>query len=88
MEYNKDYNAKTADEWFVLGKWTGYLMTLPIGKTDGRVCDTVRDILSLRATATMLTKKQECDREFDVRIDLEKRIVTVTPSIKKPCSTT
>lgn len=88
MEYNKDYNAKTADEWFGLGKWTGYLMTLPVGKTDGRVCKTVRDILSLRATATMLTKNQDCDREFDVRMDVNKRIITITPLLKKPCLTT
>jgi hypothetical protein len=88
MEYNKDYNARTADEWFELGKWTGYLMTLPIGKTDGRVCYTVRDLLSLRATATMLTKKPECERAFDVNVDIEKKIVTVTPSLKKQCTTT
>ena len=82
--YNKDYTTKTADEWFSLKKWTAYLMQIPIGKNDGRVCETTADLLSLRSTATMLSAKdkEECDRAFDVSIDIEKKMIMTRASLK------
>lgn len=85
MAYKKDYASKTADEWFSLKKWTGFLMTIPVGRTIDKECDNVRDVLALRSTAGKLSNpKNFCKRRFSITTDPnnEKRIFA-TAFIKK-----
>lgn len=67
IKYNKDYTSKTAEEWFSLKKWTGFLMRLPFGRTLPFTCDSVREVLRIRATAGAIAKNG--DRSFKVSMD-------------------
>ena len=80
--YNKDYSAKTAKEWLAEGKWTAFLMSVPIDKAVGYPCDDSNFIMRIRVTASMLNKDEECDRRFKVTADFDTRIVTITATRK------
>lgn len=78
MEYNKDYTTKTADEWFSLKKWSGFLMTIPLGRSVIKTCDNMREVLSIRATAAYLSGEgRDCGRTFSIETDVsdERKIV-------------
>lgn len=79
----KDYSLRTADEWFEKGKWTGFLMTLPLNKTRTYECKKIGSLVSIRSTASILSNNVNCDRVFKVSIDFDKHTVTITPNKKK-----
>jgi len=84
MEYNKDYTTKTADEWFSLKKWSGFLMTIPLGRTVSKTCESARDILNIRATAGYLaSKERDCGRRFIVSTDQDNELVMYVTALKK-----
>ena len=68
-QYTKDYSSKTAEEWFSLGKWTACLMQLPLVGTTRLVCNSLVDITKLRTTASLLSAKEDFDREFFINVD-------------------
>lgn len=73
----KDYSGKTAEEWLAERKWTGFLLSVPIGsETEYRVMDS-NDAMSIRATASMLNHNINCNRRFRVKVNFDTRIVTV-----------
>lgn len=78
----KDYSGKTAKEWLALRKWTGFLMRVPLNKTMGYPCQNANDLMSIRATASMLKNNPDCDREFKVFADFDTKVVTVTATPK------
>lgn len=78
----KDYSGKTAMEWLAERKWTGFLMRIPLDKTKGYPCKNANDVMSIRATASMLSNNEECDRRFTVIADFDTRIVTITATKK------
>ena len=80
--YNKDYSSKTAKQWLDERKWTGFLMRVPINKTKGYPCQSANDVMSIRATASMLTQNPDCDRKFSVVADFDTKVITVTASLK------
>lgn len=74
----RDYSNKTADEWFASGKWTGFLMNIPAGKSITKECRSSRDIPAIRTTAAMLSNNPECGLRFSVGTDVNnERLVTV-----------
>ena len=78
MKYKKDYSTKTADEWFILKKWTAFLMTIPLDRPIVKECESVREVLAIRAVAATLSNDTdpERDRVFSVKTtpDNEKMI--------------
>ena len=81
-QYNKDYSGKTAMEWLAERKWTGFLMRIPLEKTKGYPCQNANDVMSIRATASMLSNSDDCDRKFKVVADFDTKIVTITATKK------
>lgn len=82
MKYAKDYSAKTAREWFEDGKWTAFLMSVPIGKPKGYPCDDANKLMSIRVTASMLNNNPECDRIFKITADFDTKVITITANKK------
>ena len=83
-QYNKDYSTKTADEWFKERGWTGFLMTIPLGRTVKKQLDNTRDLLSLRATAGNLSSaSSSCERKFSVTTDVEDESIIFVTATKK-----
>lgn len=81
--YIKDYSTKTADEWFSLKKWTGFLMSLPLGRTVSKDCESLRDVLALRSTASTISNADNSGRRFSVTTDVnDERKVFVTATKK------
>ncbi len=83
-KYTKDYSTKTADEWFSLKKWKGFLLTIPLGRVVTKECDSVRDVLAIRSTAGALSgQNDECDRRFSVMTGIDnERVINVTATKK------
>lgn len=81
-KYNKDYTGKTWRQWLSERKWTGFLMRVPLNKSKGYPCENANDLMSIRATASMLTQNPECDRKFSVAVDFETKVVTITATLK------
>ena len=76
------YSGKSADEWLSNRKWTGFLMTVPLGEAITRRVMDSNDAMSIRTTASMLNKNGNCGRTFKVVIDFDSREVTVTATNK------
>lgn len=81
--YNKDYSTKTADEWFSLKKWTGFLMTIPLGRTVQKDCESMRDVLALRSTASNLSTADRCGRKFSITTDVGSELRVYVTATKK-----
>jgi len=78
----KSYTGKTFDEWLANRKWTGFLMNVPFDeKVTRRVMDS-NDAMSIRTTASMLNRNENCDRRFKIVINFDTREVTVTATRK------
>lgn len=78
----RSYTGKTADEWLANRKWTGFLMTIPLDEeVERRVMD-ASDAMSIRTTASMLNRNDNCDRLFKVGIKFNSRDVTVIATKK------
>ena len=82
MNYNKDYSAKTAEEWLRDGKWTGFLMRVPLNKPKGYPCSNANDLQVIRVTASQLNNNPNCDRSFVVVVDYDTKVVTITATLK------
>ena len=80
--YKRDYSGKTAVEWLAERKWTAFLMRIPIGKTKGYPCHSANDVMSIRATASMMSSDPNCERKFSVVADFDTKIITVTATVK------
>ncbi len=70
-------------EWLALRKWTGFLMRLPIGKTKGYPCENANDVMTIRATASMMSNDPDCDRKFSIVADFDTKVITITASLKQ-----
>lgn len=81
--YNKDYSHKTAEEWLVERKWTGFLMRVPLRASKSYKVMNANDAMSIRTTASALTNNPECDRTFQVTINFGGNEVVVTANKKK-----
>lgn len=81
-KYEKDYSAKTADEWLAERKWTGFLMRIPLRSSNDYKVENANDAMSIRATASMLTNNANCDRKFSVTIKFEENKIIVTANKK------
>ena len=82
MKYNKNYSGKTAQEWLSEGKWTAFLMRVPLNKTRGYLCNSANDIYSIKVIASILSNKPDCDRKFSLTPDWNTKILTVTATKK------
>ena len=78
----RSYSSKTADEWFSMCRWTGFLMTLPLNKTKSYLCEKASNLMSIRATASKLSNSKECDRVFRVSANFDKNEIIVTANKK------
>ena len=78
----RSYSGKTADEWLSKRKWTGFLMTVPLGEEVSRRVMDSNDAMSIRTTASMLNRNDNCERSFKVVINFDTREVTVTANEK------
>lgn len=81
--YNKDYSTKTADEWFSLKKWTGFLMTIPLGRTVQKDCESMRDVLALRSTASTISNADGSGLKFSVTTDVGDELKVYVTATKK-----
>ena len=82
-KYNKDYSTKSAMDWFAERKWTGFLMQIPLNKPKGYPCKNGNDVMSIRATAAMMSTNPLCDRRFAVTADFETKVITITATLKE-----
>ena len=57
-------------------------MRIPLDKTKGYPCQNANDVMSIRATASMLSNNNDCDRKFTVIADFDTKIVTITATKK------
>ncbi len=81
--YNKkDYSSKTAKEWLAEGKWTAFLMSVPLDKPMGYPCADSNHIMRIRVTASMMNKDPKVDRSFKVTADFDTKVITVTATNK------
>lgn len=79
----KDYSSKTSDEWFDKKRWTGFLATCPIGRPVIKECESVREALSIRTIASILSNNEDCDRKFSVKTESKnERVICVIASRK------
>lgn len=78
----KEEKIKTSAELLAERKWTEFLKKIPVGTSDWRIAD-YRDFVSLRSVASMLGKKEDCDRTFSItqRRD-DKTIYDITVELK------
>ena len=58
----------TPSELLAARKWTDFLHSLSVGTTTWRITD-YRDFISLRTTASMLTKKEKPGRIYSIKQD-------------------
>ena len=82
MKYKKNYSGKTAQEWLSQGKWTAFLLQVPLDKAKGYLCNSANDIDKIKVTASTLSKREDCDRRFSITPDFDTRVVTVTAKLK------
>lgn len=82
MKYKKDYSGKSAQEWLSEGKWTAFLMRVPLNKTRGYLCNSANDICSIKVIASLLSNRPDCDRKFSITPDWDTKILTITASKK------
>lgn len=82
-KYNKNYSTKTADEWFSLKKWTGFLMTIPLGRTIQKDCESMRDVLALRSTASTISQADSSARRLSVTTDVYCELRVYVTATKK-----
>lgn len=80
--YNKDYSSKTAKQWLDERKWTGFLMRLPLNKEKVFTFKSANDIMSIRATASMLTKNTDCERKFSTVSNLDDKVMKIIATLK------
>ena len=78
----KDYSIKTAKEWFDEGRWTAFLMSIPLGKAKGYPCEDANKLMSIRVTASTLNNNPDCDRSFKVTADFDTKVITITATKK------
>lgn len=79
----KNYDHESAEYWLANRKWTGFLMTIPIGEEKIYYCPKASDVVSIRVTATILGNNPVCDRVFSMSIDLDKRAFRIIAKLKK-----
>ena len=70
-------------DWLEERKWTAFLMRVPLNKTSSYSCNSANDMMSIRATASMLGNNPECDRVFKITADFDKKEIIVTANKKK-----
>lgn len=63
-------------------KWQKFLMAVPLNKPSGYHIDNANDIQVLRVRASQLSNADKCDRTFNVTVDYETKVVTVTAKLK------
>jgi hypothetical protein len=78
-----DYSVKTAKEWFDEGRWTAFLMSVPLGKAKGYPCGDANKLMSIRVTASTLNNNPDCDRRFKVTADFDTKVITITATKKQ-----
>ena len=61
----KEEKIMTSAELLAERKWTEFLKKIPVGSSDWRIAD-YRDFVSLRSVASMMGKKDSCDRTFSI----------------------
>ena len=85
MKYKRDYTTKTADEWFSLKKWTGFLMRLQVGRTVDKECNNIRDLLAIRAVAATLSSApiEDCPYKYSVTTNTENALKIYVKASKK-----
>ena len=83
MKYNKDYSGKTAKEWLAEGKWTAFLMQVPLGGAKPYMVGDANDLNCIRTTAAILNKNPECDRMFSLGVDFDTKVISVTATLKE-----
>lgn len=81
-KYKKDYSGKTAEEWFAAGKWTGFLMRVPLNKALGYICKRDKDVSSIRTIASIMNNDADCPRKFEIVANFDTMVVTVTATLK------
>lgn len=64
----------TPSELLAARKWTDFLHSLSVGTTTWRIAE-YRDFISLRTTASILTKAEKPERTYSIRQDREDNTV-------------
>ena len=80
MKYKKDYSVKTPEEWLAEKSWVAFLMSLPFNRARVFMCENVLDIVRIRTSASMITKRKDAGRRFRISTDddfSETRLFTV-----------
>ena len=71
----------TPEEWLERGKWTKFLMSLPLGKPRTFQIDDYRLSL-IRITASGISNDEESDRRFTINLDRSSMMFTVVATRK------
>lgn len=72
------------EDWLGKGKWTKFLMSLPLGQTTIEMTKVGEYVLPIiRVTASGLTNNEDCDRGFSLTVDRDRRYLAVKAWKKK-----
>ena len=58
-------------------------MNIPVGEQMEYFCTNANDVMTIRSTASQLSRDPECDRTFSVFSDLERKSVKITVKLKE-----
>ena len=72
----KEEKILTSAELLAERKWTDFLKKIPVGRSDWRIAD-YRDFVSLRSIASMMGKKDGCDRTFSINQSEEDKTIYI-----------
>ena len=78
----KNYLEKTAQQWLVAGKWTAFLMRVPLNRTTAYTCDNANYIERIKVTASQLSNNPDCDRRFSISANLDMKSIAIKATLK------
>ena len=71
-----------ADDFLKSRKWKAFLMAIPTGKPKGYPFQNANDLNTIRVRATQLNTDPDCPRKFNVTIDFDDKVATITANDK------
>lgn len=80
----KNDTIVTSEEWLERGKWTKFLMSLPLGKSRTFKFEPIGEyrLQLIRVTAAGMSNNKNCDRQFSIIVDADREYFTITTKSK------
>lgn len=74
--------TNTVENYLQMRQWKKFLLALPLKKPRGFVFENANDLFTIRVRATQLNTDPNCDRKFSVTLDLDRKVATITATLK------